>query len=574
LAQETARRDAVNKRYDYAYGHSVQVVLSSLFTTPKGLSVEQVDRAGYKFGNNRITHGKEKTLLQRIIKAFVNPFTAILFTLVIVSSITDIILPIMQEEGAEFLTVSIITTMIIISGLMRFIQEARSSVAVRKLLAMITTTATVERIETGRQEIDLEDIVVGDIVHLSAGDMVPADVRIIQAKDLFISQSALTGESDPLEKISGELQKKPNTYTECQNLAFMGSNVISGAATAVVIATGNDTLFGSMAKSVSGEAVQTSFEKGVNAVSWVLIRFMLVMVPIVFIANGLTSQEGWMGAFLFGIAVAVGLTPEMLPMIVTACLSKGAVSMSKKKTIIKNLNSMQNFGAIDILCTDKTGTLTQDKVVLEYHMDVHGNEDIRILRHAFLNSFYQTGLKNLMDIAIIKRTQEEANGETNGNGAQKLGELSMVYEKVDEIPFDFNRRRMSVVVTDKSGKAQMITKGAVEEMLSVCSHAEYGGKVARLTAELKKEVLKTVDKYNNDGFRVIAVAQKTNPSPVGAFSVADESDMVLIGYLAFLDPPKHDAAQAIQALLEYGVTTKILTGDNAKSVIVVFIHRF
>jgi Mg2+-importing ATPase len=561
------------KRYDYACEQSVQAVLNSLNTTPKGLSVEKVDKIRDLFGSNRVTHEREKTLFERLAKAFVNPFTAILFVLVIVSSVTDIILPVRHGGDSEFLTVSIITAMIIISGVMRFIQEARSSVAVRKLLAMITTTASVERIETGLREIDLEDIVVGDIVRLSAGDMVPADVRIIQAKDLFVSQSSLTGESDPVEKIPDELKIKPGAYTECQNLAFMGSNVISGAASAVVIATGNDTLFGSMAKSVAGEAVQTSFEKGVNAVSWVLIRFMMVMVPIVFIVNGLTSQEGWMGAFLFGIAVAVGLTPEMLPMIVTACLSKGAVSMSKKKTIIKNLNSMQNFGAIDILCADKTGTLTQDKVVLEYHMDVHGNEDLRVLRHAFLNSFYQTGLKNLMDVAIIMRTQEEAEKEKNApaknngnapNAPVKLSELSMVYEKVDEIPFDFSRRRMSVVVADKKGKTRMITKGAVEEMLSVCSYAEYGGKVEPLTTELKKEVLKTVDKYNDDGFRVLAIAQKVNPAPVGAFSVKDETAMTLIGYLAFLDPPKDDSAKAIQALLEYGVTTKILTGDNDK----------
>jgi len=541
-------------RYDYACEHNVREVLNNLNTTPKGLSVDKVDKIRDLFGSNRVTHEREKTLFERLAKAFVNPFTAILFVLVIVSSVTDIILPVRNGDDPEFLTVSIITAMIIISGLMRFIQEARSSVAVRKLLAMITTTATVERIETGPREIDLEDIVVGDIVRLSAGDMVPADLRIIQAKDLFVSQSALTGESDPLEKIPDELKIKPKTCTECQNLAFMGSNVISGAAVAVVIATGNDTLFGSMAKSVAGEAVQTSFEKGVNSVSWVLIRFMMVMVPIVFLINGFTAHEGWMGAFLFGIAVAVGLTPEMLPMIVTACLSKGAVSMSKKKTIIKNLNSMQNFGAIDILCADKTGTLTQDKVVLEYHMDVHGNEDLRVLRHAFLNSFYQTGLKNLMDVAIIMRTQEEGEKEN----------LSMVYEKVDEIPFDFSRRRMSVVVADKRGKTQMITKGAVEEMLSVCSFAEYGGKVEPLTTELKKEVLKTVDKYNNDGFRVLAIAQKVNPAPVGAFSVKDETAMTLIGYLAFLDPPKDDSAKAIQTLLEYGVTTKILTGDNDK----------
>jgi Mg2+-importing ATPase len=324
-----------------------------------------------------------------------------------------------------------------------------------------------------------------------------------------------------------------------------------------VVATGDDTMFGSMAKSVAGQAVQTSFEKGVNSVSWVLIRFMLVMVPIVFLANGITTND-WMESLLFGLAVAVGLTPEMLPMIVTACLSKGAVAMSKKKTIIKNLNSMQNFGAIDILCTDKTGTITQDKVVLEYHLDVHGKEDVRVLRHAFLNSFYQTGLKNLMDIAIIHRTREEETEEA------QLQDLSVTYEKVDEIPFDFSRRRMSVVVSDKSGKTQLITKGAVEEMLSICTYAEYKGNVEPLTAELKKEIIKTVDDLNDDGMRVIAIAQKTNPSPVGAFGVKDEAEMVLIGYLAFLDPPKESASEAITALLEYGVTTKILTGDNDK----------
>jgi len=558
-AREAARREATNKRYDHATKSSVQDVLQNLNTTQNGLSNEQVEDMRDTFGSNRVTHEKAKTLLQRIVAAFINPFTAILFVLAAVSIVTDIIIPIAQNtpDEVDFLTASIIIAMVIISGLMRFIQESRSTVAVHKLLAMITTTATVERTETGVQEIELEDIVVGDIIHLSAGDMVPADVRIIQAKDLFISQSALTGESDPLEKVSDVPKTKPQAYTECQNLAFMGSNVISGSATAVAVATGDDTMFGSMAKSVSGDAVQTSFEKGVNAVSWVLIRFMLVMFPVVFFANGITTGD-WMESFLFGIAVAVGLTPEMLPMIVTACLSKGAVAMSKKKTIIKNLNSMQNFGAIDILCTDKTGTLTQDKVALTFYLDVHGKENPRVLRHGFLNSYYQTGLKNLMDIAIIKKTQEEEVAEA------QLRDLSITYEKVDEIPFDFSRRRMSVVVANKNGKAQMITKGAVEEMLSICSFAEYQGKVEPLTAELKKEILKTVDSLNDDGMRVIAVAQKTNPSPIGAFSVKDESEMVLIGYLAFLDPPKDDTAEAIRALLEYGVTTKILTGDNDK----------
>ena len=387
--------------------------------------------------------------------------------------------------------------------------------------------------------------------------MIPADVRIIKAKDFFVSQSSLTGESDPLEKGPSISDEEYDSYTEYPTLAFMGSTVISGSATAVVIVTGDETMLGRVAQSVSKEAPPTSFEKGVNSVSWVLIRFMLIMVPIVFFVIGMTKGS-WMEALLFAISIAVGLTPEMLPMIVTTCLAKGAVAMSKKKTIIKNLNSIQNFGAMDILCTDKTGTLTQDKVVLQYHMDVHGNDDLRVLRHAFLNSYYQTGLKNLMDISIIDRTKEESEEEAILRG------LADNYEKVDEVPFDFNRRRMSVVVVDKNGKRQMITKGAVEEMLDVCTFVEYKGEVAPITDELKEEVLKTVEDLNSDGMRVIAIAQKTNPSPVGAFSVDDESAMVLMGYLAFLDPPKETTMDAIKALKEYGVTTKILTGDNDK----------
>ena len=402
----------------------------------------------------------------------------------------------------------------------------------------------------------MDDLVVGDIVHLSAGDMIPADVRILDAKDLFISQASLTGESEPVEKTPKVCAQK-ESITDYSNIAFMGSNVISGSATAVVICTGDRTLFGSMASAIAGEAVETSFTKGVNAVSWVLIRFMLVMVPLVFFINGITKGD-WLDAFLFGISIAVGLTPEMLPMIVTTCLAKGAVSMSKKQTIVKNLNSIQNFGAIDILCTDKTGTLTQDKVVLEYHLNVNGEDDTRVLRHAYLNSYFQTGYKNLMDLAIIYRTEEEEAADP------KLLDLSENYVKVDEIPFDFTRRRLTTVVQDKKGKTQMVTKGAVEEMLSICSFAECDGTVQPLTEEVRKRILKTVDELNDKGFRVLAIAQKNNPSPVGAFGIKDECEMVLIGYLAFLDPPKESTADAIRALKAHGVTTKILTGDNDK----------
>ena len=454
------------------------------------------------------------------------------------------------------LTVVIIVTMVVISGTLRFVQESRSGDAAEKLLDMITTTCTVTRKEEGKQEIKLDEVVVGDIVYLSAGDMIPADVRILEAKDLFVSQASLTGESEPIEKL-GNIQEKNENITEYNNIAFMGSNVISGTATAVVVSVGDSTLFGKMAASVAEEAVETSFTKGVNAVSWVLIRFMLILVPVVFFVNGITKGD-WLNAFLFGISIAVGLTPEMLPMIVTTCLAKGAVAMSKKQTIVKNLNSIQNFGAIDVLCTDKTGTLTQDKVVLEYHLNVNGDEDMRVLRHAYLNSYFQTGYKNLMDLAIIEKTEEAENQN------RELTDLSEHYKKVDEIPFDFNRRRLSTVVEDINGKTQMVTKGAIEEMLSICSYVECDGKVQELTDSLRRRIIKTVDELNDKGFRVLGIAQKSNPSPVGTFGVKDECDMVLLGYLAFLDPPKESTAYAIRALKEYGIATKILTGDNEK----------
>ncbi len=561
VAERAVQRDEQNKRIHFAATHQLKENFKKLDTSLRGLSEDDVVVMRGRYGNNKVTKEKRKSLGKRLAGAFINPFTAILFCLALVSTITDMVIPAMSlfgnsPEDFDPLTVIIILTMVVISGTLRFVQESRSGNAAERLLAMITTTCTVDRREKAKQEIKLEDVVVGDIVHLSAGDMIPADVRIIDAKDLFVSQSSLTGESEPIEKV-GNVSEAVESITDYNNIAFMGSNVISGSATAVVICTGDNTLFGSMAKAVAGEAVETSFTKGVNAVSWVLIRFMLVMVPIVFFVNGITKGD-WLEAFLFGISIAVGLTPEMLPMIVTTCLAKGAVSMSKKQTIVKNLNSIQNFGAIDILCTDKTGTLTQDKVVLEYHMNVEGTEDARVLRHAYLNSYFQTGYKNLMDIAIIERTEaEEAENP-------QLTDLSENYVKVDEIPFDFTRRRLSTVVQDKNGKTQMVTKGAVEEMLSICSHVEIDGEVKELTEELKKRVLNKVDELNDDGLRVIAIAQKSNPSPVGAFGVKDECDMVMMGYLAFLDPPKESTADAIRALKEYGVTTKILTGDNDK----------
>lgn len=535
------------KMYDAAISPTSEIMRK--YETPSsGLTEEQAEASREKYGENILTYGKKNSVLKRLLSAFVNPFTVILLALAVISVFTDVILA--APEDKNYATVIIITVMVAISGILRFVQETRSGNAAEKLSEMIRTTVLVER-EGSLKEIPIEDLVVGDIVKLSAGDMIPADIRIFNAKDLFVSQAALTGESEPVEK-SEIADKKEGSLTETKNLAFMGGSVISGSARALVISVGNNTMLGSMAKTLNTKPPKTTFEKGVNSVSWVLIRFMLIMVPIVFFMNGFTKGD-WMQAALFAISVAVGLTPEMLPMIVTTSLAKGAVAMSKKKVIIKNLNSIQNLGSMDILCTDKTGTLTKDKVVLEYHLNVDGKEDDRVLRHAFLNSYFQTGLKNLIDIAVIEKQEQ--------SGSQ---ELTQKYEKVDEIPFDFERRRMSVVVKDSSGKTQLVTKGAVEETLACCSFAECGGEILYLTDEVRKFVLKKSDKLNERGMRVIAVAQKTNPSPVGQFSVRDEKDMVLIGFLAFLDPPKKTAKAAISALKDYGVTVKILTGDNEK----------
>ena len=559
--QQTVMRNELNQRMQYVAATPLKELLKNLHTTLRGLDEEGVSISTMKYGSNKVTHEKKKSFLKRLTEAFINPFTIVLFVLAIVSTLTDIIFPYFSMLGStpddlNPLTVIIILTMVLISGTLRYVQESRSGNAAEKLLAMITTTCTVTRQGLEKGEIPMDELVVGDIVHLSAGDMIPADVRIIDAKDLFVSQASLTGESEPIEK-TDRISASTETITDYTNIAFMGSNVISGSATAVVVCTGDHTLFGSMASAIAGEAVETSFTKGVNAVSWVLIKFMFVMVPLVFFINGMTKGD-WLEAFLFGISIAVGLTPEMLPMIVTTCLAKGAVSMSQKHTIVKNLNSIQNFGAIDILCTDKTGTLTQDKVILEYHLNVNGEDDTRVLRHAYLNSYFQTGYKNLMDLAIINKTEEE---EAQN---KELLDLSENYIKVDEIPFDFNRRRLTTVVEDQQGKTQMVTKGAVEEMLSICSYAECDGEVKPLTATIRHQILETVNELNDKGFRVLAIAQKSNPSPVDSFGIKDECDMVLMGYLAFLDPPKESTADAIEALKNHGVTTKILTGDNDK----------
>lgn len=525
-------------------------ILNKYNTNYTGYEESKVELMRDEYGENKITHKKSDSILKRLVEAFINPFTIILLILAIISFATDII---MAEPGKKDGTsVIIVTLMVLVSGVLRFVQETKSNKAAEKLGEMVETTISVSRMGKGTIEIPIDEIVVGDIIHLAAGDMIPADVRILKSRDLFISQSSLTGESEPVEKISDQLLTDSKNPLELENLAFMGSNVISGSAIAIVINVGDNTIFGGIAKDLSNKKVVTSFEKGINSVSWVLIRLMLVMVPIVLFMNGFTKGD-WMEAFLFAVSVAVGLTPEMLPMIVSANLAKGAVSMSKKKVIVKDLSAIQNFGAMDVLCTDKTGTITQDKVVLEYSLNIHGKENSRVLRHAFLNSYHQTGLKNLMDIAIINHANES-----------DIIELWRDYKKVDEIPFDFSRRRMSVVVESKDGKTQLITKGAIEEMLEVSTYVEYYGGIQVITEEIRNEILDRVSKYNSQGMRILGISQKNNPPRANELSAKDEKDMVLMGFLAFLDPPKESTSRAINALKDYGVNVKILTGDNDK----------
>ena len=535
-----------------AAAQPVNSAFSYFQTTQIGLNPEEIEKRQSLYGKNEIEHEKKKNPVSTFIKAFINPFIGVLTGLVIISFILDVML---AEPGEQDWTaIIIISTMVIFSAILRFMQEWKANISSEALLKMVTNTCYVKRSGKHDEEISITELVPGDIVMIAAGDMIPADIRIIQAKDLFVSQSSLTGESDPIEKSPESKEKKycKGSVVELDNICYMGSNVVSGSATGIVFATGNNTYLGTIAKNISGHRAATAFDKGISKVSFLLIRFMLVMIPFVFLVNGLTKGD-WLEAFIFAVSVAVGLTPEMLPMIVTANLSKGAVAMSKKKTIVKDLNAIQNFGAMNILCTDKTGTLTCDQIVLEKYINADGSNDTdkRILRHAYFNSFFQTGLKNLMDKAILSHVKELS-----------LEHLKDNYNKVDEIPFDFTRRRMSVVIEDKQGKRQIITKGAVEEMIEICSYAEFNKTVHPFTDELKQKAKYISEQMNRQGMRVLAVAHKSYLDKDCNFSVKDEKDMVLIGFLAFLDPPKQSAANAIRQLHEHGIEVKILSGDN------------
>lgn len=543
------------ERFELALMKPVAEVLEAIGTSVKGLSEEQVETLRETYGENKITKAKEDPIWKKIYESIINPFTVILLVIAVVSLFTNVILA--KPGEADPTTSIIIVVLVAVSGAIRFVQELKSDKAASNLSNLIVNTATV--IRDGKQlEVSIEDLVVGDIIKLSAGDMLPADALLLETRDFFIQQSSLTGESESIEKKSIWVpdEEKKKQALESERFVFMGSNVVSGSALAVIIVTGNDTMIGRIEKTLNTFEEQTSFEKEMNKISWLLIRLMLVLVPVVFLINGLTDGD-WLEAGVFALSVAVGLTPEMLPMIITASLAKGAVIMAKEKVIIKKLNAIQDLGAIDILCTDKTGTLTQDEIILEYPLDIHANLDLGVLKIAYLNSYFQTGLKNLLDRAIITRTEKEAEEH------EILQNLATRYQKIDELPFDFERRRMSVIVQEDD-EAVLVTKGALEEILSISTHVQDGEEVRPITDDIRESILEAVSGLNEQGLRVLGVSQKKYQDIHHAFTVEDESNMILMGYLAFLDPPKPSAAPAIQALKEHGVTTKILTGDNEK----------
>ena len=536
-----------------------EAALAKLDSSFDGLLDREAGERLEQYGLNAIAHEVQKSPARRLLELFATPLSVLLLVLAAVNYFTG------EVDGAV-----IIAIMVVLSVLLSFVQEYRSSQAAERLRAMVHTTATVlrkdkrlgvpeevnryfqVRLRPGppqKVEVPLAKLVPGEIIYLSAGDIVPADVRVLTAKDLFVSQAALTGESLPVEKFATAATDTKSAL-ELRNVAFMGTNVVSGTAIAVVAATGIRTYFGSIASSVTGQRPPTSFDRGVNRFVWLLIRYMLVMVPLVFLVNGLTKGN-WLEAFLFAVAVAVGLAPELLPMIVTINLAKGALAMSGTKVIVKRLNAIQNFGAMDVLCTDKTGTLTQDKVILEKHLDIFGQESESVLDYAYLNSRYQTGLKNLLDVAVLEHVE-----------VHKHIKAESRFAKVDEIPFDFQRRRMSVVVAEQGGPHILICKGAVEEVFSVCDRTERNGEAVPLEPHHDEELRAVTRELNEDGFRVIAVAYKEISAGRTSYSVADEANLVLVGYIAFLDPPKDSAAAAIAALQEHGVAVKVLTGDN------------
>jgi Mg2+-importing ATPase len=525
------------------------VALGKLDCTDAGLDEAEAARRLKRFGRNQIAQENRTGVIHEIINRTKNPLNALLLTLAVVSYFLG-----------DVRAAIVIATMVILSIVTAFIQEHRSNQAAAKLRALVKTTASVKRRGLsaatraskvgGFAEMPMEEIVPGDLVALSAGDMIPADLRVLSAKDLYVNQSTLTGEAMPVEKSARAATDAPDDPFDLPNICFMGGNVVSGYATGVIVKTGGSSYFGQLADSIAGQRIRTSFENGIDRFTWLMIRFILVLVPSVLLINGI-SKGDWLEALLFALAVAVGLTPEMLPMIVTANLAKGAIAMSRKRVIVKRLHAIQNFGAMDVLCTDKTGTLTQDRIVLKRHLDIRGNDCDRVLEYAYLNSHYQSGLKNLLDVAVLQHAELGRNLHCEHQ-----------YQKLDEIPFDFTRRRLTVVLDRDDGKHILICKGAIEEVFAVCSRYEIDGEVGALDRSHLEKAQEESASLNADGFRVIAVAYKEIDAVKDVYTVADESDLTLLGYIAFLDPPKESAGPAIAALERAGVKVKILSGDN------------
>lgn len=515
-------------------GLSAEEVQKRLSTGPTGISPERVEEARTEFGSNELKVGDHHGVFVEILLRFKNPLVIQLLVIAIVSLLTG-----------DVPSAVVVGIMVFLSVGLAFFQERRSGREVEKLQELVQTNCVL--IRDGKEvEVPMAEIVPGDLVLLHAGSIIPADLRLISTKDFFIGQSALTGESMPVEKNAAPSDLADKGIIELPNACFQGSNVISGTARAIVINTGNRTYFGSISEKLAGQHVVTSFDRGIAGFTWLMIRFMIVMVSIVFVIRGL-KDHNWLEAIKFSLAVAVGLTPEMLPMIVTVNLSKGAMAMSKKKVIVKKLNSIQNFGAIDILCTDKTGTLTQDRIILEKHVDVTNRTSDDVLRYAYMNSYYQTGLRNLLDRSILSHTDLD---------------VERSCKKVDEIPFDFSRKRMSVVI-DYEGDHVLICKGAVEEIYRVCDRYQVDEEINPLIDVIKNDLMEEYETLSMDGYRVVAIAYREFPREKQVFSVADEANLILLGYIAFFDPPKDSAAQALDGLAKMGVSTKILTGDNA-----------
>ncbi|MDD2377054.1 MAG: magnesium-translocating P-type ATPase [Clostridia bacterium] len=538
--KENYGHDCILSKEEFISKHNINI---------NGLSDEGSIQNIYQYGKNEIKQSKPKRWYNYFFASLLSPFNIILLGISFILCYTDVILPAVPN----YTNIFVIIILVLVSTLLEFTQEFKSNKAAEKLKELVATTTTVLR-NNKKVKIFVNNLTINDIVILSAGDMVSADLRIIESESLYIGQSSITGESDAVRKVTDtEISSidKIESISDLDTICLMGTNVISGSATAVVIKIGDSTYFGKVAQALIKGKPKTNFRLGIESISRLLIRFMLVMIPITFAVN--ISKHDLLTTFTFAVAIAIGITPLLLPVILSSTLSKGAIRMSKKKTIVKKLDSIQSFGAMNILCTDKTGTLTEDKIVLEKYLDIHGTENIGILKYAFLNSYFQTGLKGSIDEAIINRALKN-----------DLGHLIEKYRKIDEIPFDFTRRRLSVVVDDDDDDKErlLITKGAVEEILNICSFVEFDGSISDISEAIKTNVKSISEELNKQGMRVIAVCKKTDIYGIGNFEVKDESDMILLGFIGFLDPPKESAKASIDNLNNAGIRVIILTGDN------------